>query len=380
MTETDSFHILQVVASLHGGAAQHVLLLSRGLQKQGFRVTVAAPADYQNLVQHFSQHEIPVAEHPLHLKNPLPAILSLRKFISAGNFSHVHVHGHRAAFVTRLAQILHNTVPLIYTVHGYHPPFYTNPCSRLIVNLLEKLLARWTDTFICVSESTRSLLTAAVPSSRNKNVVIGNAVESYSLNTQEKQNLRRQIRAEFSLPMTGVVIGTVARLQWQKGIDRLLKAFALLSPDIPELYLLLVGDGPEQAALQALSQELAVQYKVRFAGARHDVRNFYHAMDVFVLPSLWEGMPLTILEAWDSEVPVIATNVPGSRELIDHAENGLLAENSTGGLAQTLKIWLSQPDSWKHLLRNGKNSILQEHSLDRMIAQTIRLYQNLKNQ
>ena len=139
---------------------------------------------------------------------------------------------------------------------------------------------------------------------------------------------RAKGRKEYKIPEEGFVIGTVARLHWQKGVSRLLKAFKAVQTDFPNAYLLIVGDGPEKKSLNKLANSLDLGANCIFAGKFTDMNKIYPIMDLFVLPSHWEGLPLTVLESWNAGIPVAATDVSGSRELIEDSVTGFLAKNS----------------------------------------------------
>src|SRR5262249_44896941 len=137
------------------------------------------------------------------------------------------------------------------------------------------------------------------------------------------------------------IVLTAARLAEQKGLCYLLKAAALL----PQAMFVLAGEGPERAVLEAQAAELGLNKRVLFLGHRHDVPDLLACCDLFVLPSLFEGLPLSILEAMAAKKPVIASAVGGNNEVIVHGETGLLVRPADpAALASAIQAILSDPD------------------------------------
>lgn len=136
--------------------------------------------------------------------------------------------------------------------------------------------------------------------------------------------VRQEVRVELGLPPDCCVAGSYGRMVRLKGYHDLLDAAAVAMGSVPELRLLLAGDGPERAALERQAQSLGIAGRVVFAGFRRDVERLLQAMDLFVSPSYIEGLPTSVLEAMAAGVPVVATCIPGNAELIRHGISGVL--------------------------------------------------------
>ena len=155
---------------------------------------------------------------------------------------------------------------------------------------------------------------------------------------------------QFGIGPHSLVCGTVARLHPQKGIRHLIDAFALLRADFPDLKLLVVGDGPERANLANQATALGVSQDVIFAGQKNPPVHCLRLMNVFVLPSLYEGFPNALLEAMAALVPVVASDVGGVGELVRHEENGLLVPpGSPSTLADAIRSLLLNPEKAKYM-------------------------------
>lgn len=174
-----------------------------------------------------------------------------------------------------------------------------------------------------------------------------------------------QTTLEATLPGNGrQLIGFIGRLTKQKAPDVLLAAFGSLEMDQP-VHLLFVGDGPLRRQLEVQAEVLGVSAKTHFLGARNDVWAILNRLDLFVLPSRWEGFPTVLLEAMSQNVPVIASDIPGNRELIIHGETGLqVLPNQPELLAAAIKTLLDDPVLARRLAINARthasNYTLQE--------------------
>jgi glycosyltransferase involved in cell wall biosynthesis len=122
----------------------------------------------------------------------------------------------------------------------------------------------------------------------------------------------------------GPLVGLGARLVWEKGLDDLLHAWRLVSAELPGARLVIAGDGPERAALEELTTGLGLATSVQFAGTTRDMPSLYRALDVFVLPSVSEGLPLALLEAMAAGLPIVATRVGGIPSVLEPAGAGEL--------------------------------------------------------
>jgi glycosyltransferase involved in cell wall biosynthesis len=367
--------ILQVVASLEGGAAEHVIFLSYALRTEGLEVEITAPTDNASKHNKIERYGIPFHPLPLPSSYPLAALFRLRTLIRSGGFTHIHVHGHRAACIVRLAMLLlKNAPPLVYTVHGYHPAHYPRAIARFIANGIEKLLSPFTNAFICVSNSTRAELLQAVSWIEQRCFIVENGVSIGIPSQFIIDDFRNCFRSEWEIPDDAFIIGTVARLHWQKSIHRLLEAFASLSEEFDQDILVIVGDGPEEERLENLAEELGIDDRCLFFEYMSDVHSMYMAMDLFVLPSLWEGLPLTVLEAWCAGTPVVVTDVSGSRDLVEDGLDGFVAENSVQGIADAIRRARRSANLFPEMIDHAHRKYLKQYTPRTMLERTRAVY------
>jgi glycosyltransferase involved in cell wall biosynthesis len=185
-------------------------------------------------------------------------------------------------------------------------------------------------------------------------------------------------RAPLGLPLTVPVIGTVARLSPEKDQFTLLQAFARVRQALPEARLVIVGDGPLRPDLTAQSQELGVAEHTLFLGERSDVAALFGAMDVFCLPSRTEGTSLTLLEAMASGLPVVATAVGGTPEVVEADRSGFLVPPAEPqALADALVRVLKHPDLADRMGAAGRGIVAARYSLRAMVEQYSELYERM---
>jgi glycosyltransferase involved in cell wall biosynthesis len=186
------------------------------------------------------------------------------------------------------------------------------------------------------------------------------------------------LRSRLGLGLGDCVIGSVGRLSEQKGYTYLLEAASAVLAQHPQVKFLLVGDGELRSELQQQAAALGLTGSVIFAGAQESTVDFYRVMDVFVLPSLWEGLPTVVLESMASGVPVVATDIPGTQELVEAGHTGWLCRpRDPVSLAETLLSALSNPLLGSAMAATARERVLACYSLNAIAKQFEILYQHL---
>ena len=189
---------------------------------------------------------------------------------------------------------------------------------------------------------------------------------------------RKEARERLGLSGADLVIGVVGRLEEQKGHAYLLAALPALRRDFPNLVVLLVGEGRQQEDLRRRVRELDLAGTVRFLGTRRDLPEIYRALDLFVQPSLWEGLPLALLKAMGAGLPVVATRVSGSREAIVDGVNGfLVAPGDPEALARALGELCRHPEARQRLGDAARGTVVAQYSLEAMLHRLEDLYLEL---
>lgn len=240
----------------------------------------------------------------------------------------------------------------------------------MAINAQHALLTRCMDRHLAVSQHVASRLHDRFGVSKERITVIPNAVVISEL-PRPNASLRAELAGGDG---TRPIVLTVARLDPQKGIVYLLRAAA----EIPDVVFAIAGDGPERDSLHALARSLGLEDRVRFLGHRQDVPALLAACDVFVLPSLYEGLPLSVLESMAAGIPVIATDIGGTREAVRDGETGtLIPACDASALASAIRATLADLSKARQLAFNARAYVQTEHSASAMVRRVSRLYDEM---
>ncbi len=262
-----------------------------------------------------------------------------------------------------LAAVLARVPAVVATQHLYVEEQARRTAGR------QRLVSLGIDRYIAVSDNVAQGLRRFVVSP-NKVRMIHNGIPLGPFREGEGSALRRAIPHSNGRP----VLLTLARLHGQKGLSYLVAA----APLVPEALFAVAGEGPERAALESLARALGVADRVVFLGQREDVPDLLAGCDAFVLPSLWEGLPVSILEAMAAGKPVIATAVGGNSEAVVHGVTGLrVPPRDPAALAQAIRSILADPALAQRLAASGRARAHEEFSATTMVRRTTAVYEEI---
>jgi glycosyltransferase involved in cell wall biosynthesis len=299
-----------------GGAEEMVLNLMRHLPAR-FSPAACAIGEAGVLGHEMRQTGAPFAALGLAPGLRRPAdVLRLRDFVVASDPTIVHTFLLTASLYGRFAALLAG-VPIVI---GTEVNVYArkHPLHRRA----ERWLMRRTDAVVASAASVREFYVRQIEADPSKVEVVYNAVDWSQLETTRP---RGDVRASIGVPDGAPAVGIIARLTAQKGHRVLLDAVAGRA-ELSNAHLVVVGDGELASDLGRRATSLGLDGRVHFLGTRRDLGNLLAAFDVFVLPSLWEGLPLSLVLAMGAGLPVVATRVAGIPEVVQHGSTGLLVE------------------------------------------------------
>ncbi len=360
---------MHIVSSLEvGGLEIMVLNLLRKINRERYEPSICTFQTGGDLKKEFELMEIPIfiAERKEGWDFRLPFKLS--KLLTKEKIDLIHTHNAVPWLYGGIAAKILNSKLLFHTEHANLYP----EKKKLI--LAEKYLSNITNEIIADVKKVADYLEKEEGICPNKIKVIFNGVdvgkyESVKINTISKKR-------ELGINEDNLIIGIVARLNKVKDHNNLLNAFRIVSQSIDEAKLLIIGDGELKQELINYSNKIGIDKKVIFLGNRRDIPELLKILDVFVLSSISEGLPLTILEAMAAGVPVIATNVGGNKEVVLHEETGLLVpERDSKELADAINIVLKNKEKANLFSINGLIRVKQYFSLDQMVKKYERLYE-----
>lgn len=281
----------------------------------------------------------------------------------------VHTHLYHGNYYGRLAAFTAGVPVTVASIHNVYDRVKTH---RRWTN---RVLGRHTDAILAGSETVRQdiLRWDGVPADKVRILPYGIDLDPY-LAPMDRETARRAL----DVPPGSAVIGTVSRLEEQKAHDVLLRAFAVLRAAGTDVILLLVGDGREKGRLQEMVTALGLQDRVRFLGTRRDLPLLFAAMDVFALPSRWEGTPLALIGAMAASIPVVATPVGGVTTVVEDGRTGrLVPVEDVKALAATLAEALCDRATSRRLAEAGRNHVVENCSVAAMVRGLEALYLEL---
>jgi glycosyltransferase involved in cell wall biosynthesis len=361
--------VLHVISTLNrGGAEIQVASYVRELHRRGVHVEVCCLRERGELADALEAAGIPV--HLVRFKSrwhPV-SLLQLRRLIRQGGFHVVQGHMYRANVPSTVAARLAGCPVVLTTVHD----FWDNGRQRR----MDRLLNRFRDRVLVVSREKYEYYLAGTGISPEQCILFPSCIDPPRFRVEAKE----AVRAELGLAGDAVVTAMIARFNEPKDHRTFIEAAALLLRNGFEGSFLLVGDGRrrEDTELYARSFGNQIAKKIVFTGVREDIPELLSAVDLFVLATEREGLPLSILEAMAAGVPVIANAVGGIPELVHDGETGrLFSVGNVAALAGLIAERCQEPEKWKQMARNASEMVEKEYSLLRRVTSLIQLYETL---
>lgn len=284
----------------------------------------------------------------------------------------LHAHQYAASNFARLVG-RELGIPVVVQEH------MTDPGIPSYQRLADWMLSGLTTEAIAVSRSTRDFMVAKrfVPERLINVIVNGAPLEEFAERSPAEIDA---VKAELGIPVEALVVGAVGRIAPQKGFTYLLEAAAAILPQFPQTRFVIVGDGPDQDALRAQADSLGISASVIMTGHRWDVPRLLAAFDVFALPSLFEGTPLTLLEAMASGKAIVSTAVDGCGEVLSDEKSALLVEaQNSRQLGGALARVLGDTELRKRLGEAARATAFEELSIDRSVEKMQAIYDRLLN-
>jgi glycosyltransferase involved in cell wall biosynthesis len=314
----------------------------------------------------------------------LRGIATLARLIRRRRPDLLHVHQPMGALIGIPAGRMAGVPTIFYTTGGFKSHPGMRPAVRMAVTAVERALFRRTRAVFSVNREDLEYARVHRVVSPEKIFYAGPrggcGIDTRRYHPLPSPAHRAALRAELGLPVApdAPVVGIVARIVMEKGFRELVRAFAAVRQGDPRARLVIVGEGPEMAELVAQIAAHGLQEAVVLLGNRLDVPQLLRTFDLFVLPSYREGMPVALLEAMASGLPVVATDVRGSREVVDPGRNGLLVPlGDVPALADALRRVLVDPEMAARMGREGHGDVLRHYGEEVVLDAHLRLYEQL---
>jgi glycosyltransferase involved in cell wall biosynthesis len=330
-----STRVLHIITRLElGGAQRNTLFTVAHLERPAHAVGLAwGPGDrLDGEARGLDEVALfPVADlvRPLSARRDVAALGALRGVIREFKPHIVHTHSSKAGILGRFAARLEATPVVVHSIHGWGFTPLQSPFRRSVYVLAERIAARWTTHFIAVSHANRrqGIERRLFPPDRCTVIRSGIDLERFR-NLPDK----REARDRFGLPRDGLVVVQVSNFKPQKAPLDFVRAASVAAEHVRDVVFVIVGDGPLRGQAQALGDALGLGSRLFLPGWSDEIAAAYAAADVVALSSRHEGLPRAVVEALAAGLPVVATAVDGTPEVVRHGENGFLVE--PGDVAQ----------------------------------------------
>jgi glycosyltransferase involved in cell wall biosynthesis len=362
-----------------GGPAQHVILLTAGLDPARFQSTLITgvpdpdEGDLTPLARSrgIAPVVIPQLGRAIRPAHDLTALGRLVRLFRRLRPDLVHTHTAKAGTLGRLAARFAGVPLVVHTFHGHVLEGYFSPALTRVFLGIERALARRTDRIVTVSPRVReSLLALGIGRPEQVEVVpLGLSLQRFAVAIPGRASLREQ----WSVPRGAPLLAIVGRLVPIKDHPTL---FAAMTRDeVRTAHLLVVGDGERRAALEAMARDLGLSPRVHFLGWRDDLEAILPELDMVICCSRNEGTPVAVIEAMAAGVPVLSTDVGGVGDLLTHGETGwLVPAGDPAGLARGIRDLLADPERRGRMVAAARPAALEAHGADGLMRRIEALY------
>jgi glycosyltransferase involved in cell wall biosynthesis len=385
----EPIRVLHPITRLIIGGAQENTMLTADLMNKGvvgdgrYQVDIVSgpqTGSEGSLIEEVRQRGTPLTILPelrreISPANDFQAVQKLRRLIQAGGYQIVHTHSSKAGVLGRWAAHLAGVPVIVHTVHGWSFHDRMSPSRRQMYVALEKFGARFSQALIVVSPQDIEKGLAKGIGRREDYHVIRSGVELERFGHPAVPPV--VIRQQLGIPPGVPVVGSVTRLSPQKAPLDLVMAFVHIHKRWPDVWFVIVGDGPLRSEVETALQSTGIADRVILTGLRRDVPELMAAFDVFVLTSLWEGLPRVLPQAMATGLPIVTTRADGSAEAVVDGENGFLVERGQPqALAEKVLALLVSEELRKRMGENGRSHAPQ-FSAKKMVRDIDALYSEM---
>lgn len=358
-----------------GGAGVVVLAVTRELLNRGCEVWVHCLSD--EAAERFGSAGARVVtstlwRRPIHPIFDFLALVELYRLCRRERFDIVSTHTSKGGMIGRVAARLAGTPHIVYTAHGYAFNEVDSKAKATLYRWLERIASHFCNVVICVNEEERLMAIEEKVVAPEKIVTVLNGIDTA---IYQRTGPTDSLRHELDPGGDAILIGSTGRLAPQKGFEFLVQAMPAVLAACPEARLVIAGDGPLGPELKSLARQVGVADQCLFPGFRADIPELLQCYDVYALPSLWEGLSISLLEAMAAGKAIVTTNIKGNREVIENGVCGVLVPpGDPPALAGALLDLMRDRPRAAALGRRAQQKAVETFSQDAMIVRTLELY------
>jgi glycosyltransferase involved in cell wall biosynthesis len=368
--------VAEILEATVGGTRTHMELLLQHIDRSRFAVTLVCSTrrdpQFSEALRRYQSDGITVCiiqmARSIHPVRDLLAIWRLYRYFRRCAFDVVHTHSSKAGILGRFAARLARVPTILHTPHAFAFQGESSTLRRALFLLAERVARRWTTAFICVSEGERSIAINSGVAAATDSLVIHNSVDLERATCSSR--VAATARDTAGCTSADMVVGTVANLRPQKGLHHFIKAARRVLNERQDVRFVIVGSGTLHRELSALIEFSHLQERVRIISGETDAWPYYALLDVFVLTSLWEGLPYAMLEAMAMGKPVVATDISGCRDVVIDGETGLLVPpRDEQAIARAILTLLENPDMRRRMGALGRRVVEQKYRIQQKIKE-----------
>lgn len=368
-------HIIKVTRI--SGAERHLLVLLNGLRNQAIDIhliiLVEPDTPMDEMLTEAQAVDIPIHRVIIHRDYDLTTVYRLRQTLRKIKPDIVHTHLIHADLFGYVSAKLAGIRKVISSRHNddsfrYHP----------VLRRFSQVMWWLADSGIAISSAIRTFTINIESASKSKVVVVHYGLPYRWIPDEEINTARLTIRQELGLEADAIILGMVCRLVEQKGIIYALQSLQELITSFPDVHLVIAGDGELADELKNEATRLGIHNHIHWLGWRDDAQIIMAAMDIFIMPSLWEGFGLVLLEAMSKRLPIVATHVSAIPEVVEHGNTGfLVAPRNPEQLTKAITRLLDDRPLRKYMGLLGEDRLEQVFSVEKMVDKTLQIYRKL---
>jgi glycosyltransferase involved in cell wall biosynthesis len=378
--------VLRIIARLNiGGPAIQAITLTRLLEPRGYDTVLLRGRESSTegaidpLASEIGVSPVYVAGLRRNLGvHDVAAFVGIMRWLQRFRPEILHTHTAKAGALGRLAALLMPWARPRVIVHTFHGHVFQGEFSPRVSRLLARIecfLARRTTRIVAVSEEVKADLVrlGVAPSDRIEVIRLGFDLSRFLRDGEDREAVRRSTRARLRIPQEANVVGLIARVVKVKRVDRFIEMARLLA-DRDDLYFLVVGDGDRRSELEASPAARELGERLKWTGFERDIPAMCFAADVVTLTSDNEGTPVCLIEAQAAGTPVVSTRVGGVGTVVLEGATGRVVDRDPCVLAEAVGALLDDPDVRADWGRRGREHVLKNFSIERLVDDVDDLY------
>lgn len=376
------FNLLYLITKLElGGAQKQLLSLIRYLDRDRYNIFLITSkrgllVEEALSIDGLRVNRLSSLARPINPLKDILAFVVIYNFIKRNKIDIVHTHSSKAGILGRWAAKLAGVNMIVHTVHGWSFNDYQNLLLRQFYIALERFTAKITDKLIVVSNIDMDRGIRKYIGEQTKYILIRYGINHGEFINNLEDNVK--IRREIGLNDNEFLVGMISCFKPQKAPLDYIKLAASVRKFYPQTKFILVGDGILRRKIEKLIDKFNLRGNIILTGWRRDIPRILSAIDVFVLTSLWEGLPIAVLEAMVSSKPVVTTNTGGVSEIVKHGENGFLVPcRDIEAMKEKIFDLLKDAEFRYRIGRRAKQDLNSDFRIEGTVRQIQSLYEYL---